>query len=76
MKCMTVTVDDRVMFSGEVAEYQVAESDETITVTARFKAAPTLMDNLLKLTNRQPGDAAPVSNDTPRHTLDVVRDDD
>lgn len=76
MKQLTVTIDDRVLFSGEVAEYTVGESDETISVTARFHKAPGLMDNLIKLTQQaqQPG-GAPGTNVPPRPTLDVVRDD-
>ena len=77
MKCLTVTLDDRVLFSGEVAEYQVGESDEMITVTGRFHKAPGIMDNLLKMAQAkqtpqgEPGDA----NASARPALGVVRDD-
>jgi len=75
VKCLTVTVDDKVLFSGEVAEYTIGESDEIVSLTARFKKAPGLMDNLLKLSTAAKA-SAPGSNEPPRPTLDVVRDGD
>lgn len=79
MKCLTVTVDDRTLFSGTVAEIQWAENEESVSVSARFVKSPGVLQALQKLAEankgKQPG--APESIDSPgRPTLDVVRDSD
>lgn len=46
LKCLTITVDDRELFSGEVAELQWTETADSVGVTARFTPAPSIMDSL------------------------------
>ena len=46
MKCLTIIVDDRELFSGEVAELHWAENDEQVSVTAKFKSSPSLVEQL------------------------------
>lgn len=80
MKCLTITVDDREFFSGEVAELQWNENAESVSVSARFVPSPTLLQSLQKLTNTTKGipkapEDPPESNDSPvPPALNVVRD--
>lgn len=72
MKQLTVIVDGRVFFEGDVAEFGWQESAESVGLTARLKPSPTLMDSLKQLSTaaKKQGE----SNDSPaRPTLDVVR---
>jgi hypothetical protein len=75
MKCLTVTVDDRTLFSGEIAELQWAETLDGVSVTGKFAPSPNLLQSIQQLAQnarqqREPG----VSFET-RPTLDVVRDE-
>lgn len=81
MKCLTVTVDDRTLFSGTVAEIQWAENEESVSVSARFEKSPNALQALQKFAQtqqaKQRGQPVAESNDSPgRPALDVVRDSD
>lgn len=78
MKCLTVTIDDRTVFSGEIAEYQYSEGVESVSLTARFTPSPNVLQSLQALAKRNAPPAgsaqSPDANASPgRPALDVVR---
>lgn len=46
MKMLTIVVDEIPIFSGEVAEINWSETVEQVSVTGRFKPAPSLLESL------------------------------
>jgi hypothetical protein len=64
VKCLTITVDDITIYSGEVFEFQWQENAEQICVTGRFKAPVGFMEQLKQAAaaqaQQQPQVAAPV----------------
>ena len=74
MKCLTVTLDDMTVFSGEVAEWAFNETAESVTVSARFAPSPGLLDQLKQAAAAVQQNRAPSQMGESRPTLDVVRD--
>lgn len=68
MKCLTIVVDDKEIFAGEVAEIQWTETAETVSVTGKFNRSPSLLESLQqasKQPKRQLSHAATLpTNDT------------
>jgi hypothetical protein len=46
VKCLTITVDDMTVYSGEVFEFQWQENAEQICVTGRFKPPMGFIEQL------------------------------
>lgn len=74
MRCLTIILDDRELFSGNVAEYQVTENDESVTVTGRFNPTPTVASTLQRLGQAAAAQREANASPGPRPTL--VRDED
>lgn len=54
MKCLTIVVDDKEIYSGEVAEIQWTETAESVSVTGKFKPAPSLLQALQQASKNTP----------------------
>lgn len=67
MKCLTIMVDDREVFSGNVAEVQWSENDNEITVVGRFKASPGLLEQLQAVAEQAKAQAAVPGRQPGRH---------
>lgn len=79
MKSLTITVDDKVLFSGEVAELHWSETDQSVSVTGKFKQQLGFLQTLTEMakanTPPKTGDELSQNDSVQRPGLEVVRDD-
>lgn len=47
MKCLTITLDDKTLFSGEVHEITWQENDQIVSVTGKFTQGPGIAQQFL-----------------------------
>lgn len=72
MKCLTITVDDRTLFSGEIAEISWTETSETVTITGRFAPAPSFLQSLQQMAAAKQAPPPPPEPDGSPAKLSVV----
>lgn len=75
MKTLTIVVDEVPIFSGEVAEINWSETGEQVSVTGRFKPAPSLLESLKAASQplaKPPSRVDNAASDS--RALDLVRD--